>query len=199
MFNPSKASNASASAKDQTVAGRVIPGIANVVSFGPGGGSDLSEFCRCGRSPQEESMPEITLSPSNRKEFNRLLIEEFRANSGRVTGQFAERPLLLLTTTGAKSGRAYTTPVVYTKDGDRFVIIASKGGAPTNPDWYHNLVAHPTAMVELPNERFQAKAVVTAGAERERLFNRQAEQMPNFAEYQRKTTRQIPVIVLARI
>jgi deazaflavin-dependent oxidoreductase (nitroreductase family) len=143
-------------------------------------------------------MPEMTLTPSNRKEFNRLLIEEFRANGGKVTGQFAGRPLMLLTSTGAKSGRAYTTPLVYTKDGARLVIIASKGGAPTNPDWYHNLVAHPAATVELPGERFQAKAVVTAGAERDRLFNQQAEQMPNFAEYQRNTTRKIPVIVLER-
>ena len=143
-------------------------------------------------------MPEMTLNPSNRKEFNRQLIEEFRTNGGKVTGQFADRPLLLLTSTGAKSGRAYTTPLVYTKDGDRLVIIASKGGAPTNPDWYYNLVAHPMATIELPGERFQAKAVVTTGAERDRLFNRQAEQMPNFAEYQRNTTRKIPVIVLER-
>ena len=143
-------------------------------------------------------MPEMTLNPSNRKEFNRQLIEEFRANCGKVTGQFADRPLLLLTSTGAKSGRAYTTPLVYTKDGNRLVIIASKGGAPTNPDWYHNLVAHPTATVELPRERFQAKAVVTVGAERDRLFNQQAEEMPNFAEYQKNTTRRIPVIVLER-
>jgi len=143
-------------------------------------------------------MPEMTLNPSNRKEFNRQLIEEFRTNGGKVTGQFAGRPLLLLTSTGAKSGHAYTTPLVYTKDGNRLVIIASKGGAPTNPDWYHNLVAHPTATVELPSERFQAKAVVTTGAERDRLFSQQAEQMPNFAEYQKNTTRKIPVIVLER-
>ncbi len=143
-------------------------------------------------------MPEMTLNPSNRKEFNRQLIEEFRGNGGKVTGQFAGRPLLLLTSTGAKSGHAYTTPLVYTKDGNRLVIIASKGGAPTNPDWYHNLVAHSMATVELPGERFQAKAVVTTGAERDRLFNQQAEQMPNFAEYQKNTTRKIPVIVLER-
>jgi len=144
-------------------------------------------------------MPEITLTPSNRTEFNRQLIEEFRANGGIVTGQFAGRPLLLLTSTGAKSGRAYTIPVVYTRDGDRFVIIASKGGAPTNPDWYHNLVAHPTATVELGTQRFQVRAIVTAGAERQRLFDRQAAEMPNFADYQKKTTRQIPVIALERI
>jgi deazaflavin-dependent oxidoreductase (nitroreductase family) len=144
-------------------------------------------------------MPEMMLNPSNRKEFNRQLIEEFRTNGGKVTGQFAGRPLLLLTSTGAKSGHAYTTPLVYTKDGNRLVIIASKGGAPTNPDWYHNLVAHPMATIELPGERFQAKAVVTTGAERDRLFNQQAEEMPNFAEYQKKNTkRRIPVIVLER-
>lgn len=144
-------------------------------------------------------MPEMTLSPSNRKEFNRLLIEEFRTSGGKVTGQFADRPLLLLTTTGAKSGRPYTTPVVYTKDGNNLVIIASKGGAPNNPDWYHNLVAHPEATIELPSERFQVKARVAAGEERERLYKHQADEMPNFAEYQRKTTRQIPVFVLERI
>lgn len=143
-------------------------------------------------------MPEMTLNPSNRKEFNRLLIEEFRANGGKVTGQFADRPLLLLTTTGAKSGRPYTTPVVYTKDGNNLVIIASKAGAPTNPDWYHNLVAHPEATIELPSERFQARARVAAGEERDRLYKHQADEMPNFAEYQRKTTRRIPVFVLER-
>lgn len=144
-------------------------------------------------------MPEITLNASNRKEFNRQLVEEFRANGGKVTGQFADRPLLLLTLTGAKSGRAYTTPLVYTKDKDRLVVIASKGGAPTNPDWYHNLVAHPAATIELGSERFQVKAIVTTGEERERLFKRQAEQMPNFAEYQKNTSRKIPVIALERI
>ena len=144
-------------------------------------------------------MPQINLNASNRSEFNRQLIEEFRANGGKVTGQFADRPVLLLTSTGAKSGRAYTTPVVYTKDGERLVVIASKGGAPTNPDWYHNLMAHPTATVELGSEPFQVKATAAAGMERERLFKRQAEQMPNFAEYQKKTTRQIPVIILERI
>ncbi len=144
-------------------------------------------------------MPQMTLSPENRKEFNRLLIDEFRANRGEVTGQFVGRPLLLLTTTCAKSGRPFTTPLVYTTDRGRIVIIASKGGAPTNPDWYHNLVAHAEVAVELPNERFRARAVVAAGAERDRLFNQQAEQMPNFAEYQRKTTRRIPVVVLERI
>jgi deazaflavin-dependent oxidoreductase (nitroreductase family) len=133
-------------------------------------------------------------------EFNQKLIVEFRANGGKVlSGPFVNAPLLLLTTTGAKSGRPFTTPLVYTKDGDRMVIIASKGGAPKHPSWYHNLLAHPTPTIELGTERFQAKAVITTDPERERLFNAQAKVMPNFNEYQKNTTRQIPVIVLERI
>jgi deazaflavin-dependent oxidoreductase (nitroreductase family) len=131
-------------------------------------------------------------------DFNRNLINEFRANNGNVTGTFAGRPLLLLTTTGAKSGKQHTTPLVYTKDGDNLVIIASKGGAPTNPAWYHNIVANPTVTVELPGETFRAQARVAEGEERQRLYDAQAALMPAFAEYQQKTTRQIPVIVLER-
>ena len=130
--------------------------------------------------------------------FNRSLIEEFRANGGVVTTHPFRDSLLLLTTTGAKSGRQYTTPVAYTRDGDLYVIIASKGGAPTNPAWYHNLVAHPDVTVEVGRERFPARATVAEGAERERLFNQMAAKMPGFADYQRHTTRQLPVIVLAR-
>jgi deazaflavin-dependent oxidoreductase (nitroreductase family) len=133
-------------------------------------------------------------------EFNQKLIVEFRANGGKVlSGPFVNLPLLLLTTTGAKSGRPFTTPLVYTKDGDRIVIIASKGGAPKHPSWFHNLKAHPTPTIEVGKERFQAKAVITTGPERERLFNAQAKAMPAFAGYQKNTTRQIPVIVLQRI
>jgi deazaflavin-dependent oxidoreductase (nitroreductase family) len=132
------------------------------------------------------------------KEFNDNLIAEYRTNGGKVGGMFENSPLLLLTTTGAKSGRAHTTPVVYTTDGDRLVIIASKAGAPTNPAWYHNLVAHPTATVELGTEKFDVEAEVTKGKERDRLYGHQAEEMPNFAEYQAKTTRVIPVIALKR-
>jgi len=134
------------------------------------------------------------------REFNQKLIEEFRANGGKVlSGPFVGAPLLLLTTTGAKSGRPFTTPLVYTKDGDRIVIIASKAGAPKHPAWYHNLKAHATPTIELGIERFQAKAVITTGPERERLFNAQAEMMPAFVGYQKNTTRQIPVILLERI
>ena len=132
------------------------------------------------------------------KEFNENLIAEYRANGGKVGGMFEKSPLLLLTTTGAKSGRAHTTPVVYTTDGDRLVIIASKAGAPTNPAWYHNLVAHPTATVELGTDKFDVEAEVTKGKERDRLYGQQAEQMPTFAEYQAKTTRVIPVIALKK-
>jgi deazaflavin-dependent oxidoreductase (nitroreductase family) len=136
---------------------------------------------------------------SQMSEFNRRIIEEFRANGGKVGGQFANAPMLLLTTKGARSGKTYTTPLVYSRDGKRIVVIASKAGAPTNPDWYHNLIANPVVTVELGSEKFQAKAAPTSGEERERLFNRQAEQMPVFADYRKRTTRQIPVIALERI
>jgi deazaflavin-dependent oxidoreductase (nitroreductase family) len=135
---------------------------------------------------------------ANVQDFNRNLIDEFRANHGKVTGIFENSPVLLLTTTGAKSGNRHTTPVVYTTDGDRLVIIASKGGAPSNPAWYHNLVANPTVTIELPDETFEARAIVTKGEERQRLFDAQATKMPNFNDYAAKTERQIPVIALER-
>ena len=96
---------------------------------------------------------------SDTKSFNAGIIEEFRANGGKVSGMFEGAPMLLLTTTGAKSGNPYTTPVVHTNDGDRIVIIASKAGAPSNPDWYYNLVANPEVTVELGTETFQANGV----------------------------------------
>lgn len=135
---------------------------------------------------------------TNPNDFNRQLIAEFRENNGHVTGYFADSPLMLLTTTGAKSGQPRTVPLVYTKDADRLVIIASKGGADTNPNWYHNLVAQPTATVELPGETFAARARVAAGEERDRLFAAQAALMPGFADYEKKTTRKIPVVILER-
>jgi len=131
-------------------------------------------------------------------EFNRQLIEEFRANGGKVTGFFAGAPLLLLTTTGARSGQQRVAPLVYTTDNDHWVVIASKGGAPTHPDWYYNLRANPEVTVEVGTESFPARATITTGAERQRLFDQMAAQMPNFAEYQRHTVRQLPVIVLER-
>ena len=131
-------------------------------------------------------------------DWNRRVIEEFRANGGKVGGQFEGAPLLLLTTTGAKSGQRRTTPVMYLPDGNRLIIFASKAGAPTNPDWYHNLVAHPQATVEVGTETFDITAVVATGEERDRLFARQAELYPGFANYQARITRQIPVITLER-
>jgi deazaflavin-dependent oxidoreductase (nitroreductase family) len=136
---------------------------------------------------------------SELNDYNQRVTSEFRANQGKVGGQLANMSVLLLTMTGAKSGRTITKPLVYTTDGDRIVIIASFAGAPKSPAWYNNLVANPVATVEVGSERFQVRAAVTAGEERQRLFDRQAEKMPIFAEYQKKTTRQIPVIVLTRI
>ena len=135
---------------------------------------------------------------SEMSEFNDKVIREFRANQGKVGGQIANMPVLLLTATGAKTGRALTRPLVYTTDGDRIVVIASFAGAPTSPPWYFNLVANPVATVELGSESFQVRATETSGEERQRLFDQQAEQMPIFADYQKKTTRQIPVLVLTR-
>jgi deazaflavin-dependent oxidoreductase (nitroreductase family) len=131
-------------------------------------------------------------------DWNSKVIEEFHANGGKVGGSFEGAPLLLLTTTGAKSGQRRTTPLVYLPDGDRMIIFASKAGAPTNPDWYHNLVAHPQVTIEVGTEAFEAKSVVITGEERDRLYAQQAAKNPGFAEYQTKTTRLIPVIALER-
>lgn len=132
------------------------------------------------------------------KDWNRQVIDEFHANGGKVGGPFEGAPLLLLTTTGAKSSKKYTTPLMYMPDGDRMLIFASKGGAPTNPDWYHNLVAHPNATVEVGTDRFDVTATVVTGEERDRLYAEQATRYPGFAEYQEKTSRRIPVVALKR-
>jgi len=132
-------------------------------------------------------------------EFNQRVIADFRANGGKVGGQMESIPLMLVTMTGAKSGRAITLPLAYSKDGDRFVVIASYAGAPHNPSWYHNLVAHPVVTVELGGEKFQARATVTTGAERDRLFKQQVDLLPVFNDYQKKTSRVIPVFALDRI
>ena len=131
--------------------------------------------------------------PSN---YNQQVIEQFRASGGKPGGP---NQLILLTTTGAKSGQPRISPVAYSTDGDRLVIVASKGGAPTNPDWFANLVKNPIVTVEQGAETFQARATVVEGEERDRLYARHAELMPGFADYVTKTTRVIPVIVLERI
>ena len=131
-------------------------------------------------------------------DWNRQIIEEFRSNGGKVGGSFKGAPLLLLTTTGAKSGIVRTTPVMYLPDGKRIVIFASKAGAPTNPAWYHNLIANPKATIEVGTETFEVTAVEVQGEERDQLYAKQASLYPGFAEYEAKTTRKIPVIALQR-
>lgn len=130
--------------------------------------------------------------------YNNHLIEQFRANGGKVTGRFADAPLLLLTTTGAKSGEKRTTPLAHSTDGDNIIIIASYAGNPKHPQWYHNIRANPEVTIELPDQTFTVNAIIPEGEERQRLFDQQAEKMPAFAEYQAKATREIPVIVIPR-
>jgi deazaflavin-dependent oxidoreductase (nitroreductase family) len=129
-------------------------------------------------------------------DWNTQIIEEFRANAGKVGGQFEGAPLLLLHSTGAKSGQARVNPMMYLADGDDLVVFASKAGAPTSPDWYHNLVANPRAAVEVEDRTVNVSATVAEGETRERLWTLQKELYPGFAEYEAKTTRQIPVVVL---
>jgi deazaflavin-dependent oxidoreductase (nitroreductase family) len=135
---------------------------------------------------------------ANRSNWNSNIIEEFRATGGKPGGMWEGRPLLLLTTTGAKSGQHHTTPTMYLPDSNRLIVFASKGGASTNPDWYLNLVAHPEVTVEVGNESYEAIATVLNGEERDQLFAKQAKLYPMFAGYQEKTSRKIPVIALSR-
>jgi deazaflavin-dependent oxidoreductase (nitroreductase family) len=131
-------------------------------------------------------------------DWNAKVIEDFRANEGRVGGQFQGAPMLLLTTTGAKSGKRRVHPMMYLLEDGTIYVFASKGGHPSNPDWYHNLVANPAVSVELGSESFPATARVITGPERDRIYRRQAERYPGFAEYQDKTSRVIPVVALDR-
>jgi deazaflavin-dependent oxidoreductase (nitroreductase family) len=135
---------------------------------------------------------------SDVSDWNRKIIDEFRANDGQVGGQFKGAPILLLHTKGAKSGKERLTPMMYLDiDGRRFVF-ASKAGADTNPDWYHNLIAHPDVTVEVGAETYSANAAPVTGADRDRIYSEQAERYPGFAEYQQKTERVIPVVELTR-
>ena len=131
-------------------------------------------------------------------DWNSATIKEFRENSGKVGGMFEGAPLLLLTTKGAKSGMTRVNPMMYRADGDRMFVFASKGGAPTNPDWYHNVVANPDVTVEVGTETFPVHATVVTGKERDEIYAKQASLYPFFAEYQEKITRKIPVVALAR-
>jgi deazaflavin-dependent oxidoreductase (nitroreductase family) len=135
---------------------------------------------------------------TDRTNWNEKIIEEFRSNAGKVGGPFEGAPLLLLNSTCAKSGHTRTNPMMYRADDDRLVVFASKAGAPTNPDWYHNLLANPRATVEVGTDTFDVTARVASDEERERLWSEQKERYPGFADYEQKTTRQIPVVVLER-
>ena len=136
---------------------------------------------------------------SEASERNQKIIDEFRANRGKVGGRFEGKTLLLLHTKGAKSGQERVNPTAYVRDNGNLVVIASKGGAPTNPNWYYNMIANPLVTVEVGTEKFQARARVAAEPERTRLYNKMVEMMPSFDDYRHKTTRQIPVIVLTPV
>ena len=129
-------------------------------------------------------------------DFNARIIEEFRANEGRVGGPFEGGTLLLLHHVGARTGTPRVNPLMYNRDGDRYVVFASKAGGPTNPDWYHNLKANPNTRIEVGTDTVDVVASEPTGNERDRLYNAQAELRPQFAEYQSKTDRVIPVVVL---
>jgi len=132
-------------------------------------------------------------------DWNAKIIDEFRSNQGRVGGRFQGAPVLLLTTKGAKTGQTRVNPVMYLDEDRVTYVFASFAGRPTNPAWYHNLVAHPQVTVEIGTETFDATARVITGADRDRIYARQAELYPGFAEYQEKTSRVIPVVALDRV
>jgi deazaflavin-dependent oxidoreductase (nitroreductase family) len=133
--------------------------------------------------------------PAERAEVNRRTVEEFRA-AGR---QLAGRPLLVLTTIGARSGLPRTTPMMYVRDGERLFVIASNAGAPRDPDWYRNLVAHPTVTVEVDGAMYPATAKPLSGRERDEMFARIVQRYPFFAEHQAGVRRAIPVVELVRL
>ena len=132
--------------------------------------------------------------PEDMKEHNRRLVEQFRADGRRM----GDRPLLVLTTVGRRTGRRHTTPMMYVRDGERLLVLASNAGAPDDPDWYLNLVANPEVTVEVDGEEYRATAVVTTGEERDRLFARTIERYPFFADHQAGISRTIPVVELVR-
>jgi deazaflavin-dependent oxidoreductase (nitroreductase family) len=148
---------------------------------------------------EEIDTDRLIADPRAIDELNQSVIKEFRANHGKVGGPMEGMPVLLLTMTGAKTGRTLVRPLCYSRDGDRIVIIASYGGAPRNPPWYHNLVANPVVTVEVGTQKYQAKATQVSGPERDQLFAAQAKLMPFFTDYQNKTKRQIPLLTLTRI
>jgi deazaflavin-dependent oxidoreductase (nitroreductase family) len=131
--------------------------------------------------------------------YNKAFAEEFRANHGQVSGPMAGRTCLILTTTGARTGRAHETPLVYTTDDGRYIVSAAAGGAPNNPAWYHNLVKNPRATVELGDRTIEVDAHEAVGDERERLHERRLEESPTYKENVAKTARRIPLMVLTPV
>ena len=132
-------------------------------------------------------------------ERNQKIIDEFRANDGKVGGHFEGKTLLILHTIGARTGKERIKPVAYVRDGKKYAVIASKGGAPTNPDWYHNILAHPRLTVEVGTETLQVEAKVAEEPERTRLYNKMVEMLPGFDDYRRKIVHVIPVIELTPV
>jgi deazaflavin-dependent oxidoreductase (nitroreductase family) len=132
-------------------------------------------------------------------DFNEQVIDEFRANGGKVGGAFEGASLLLLQTTGAKTGRSRVKPLVYRHDGDRLVVFGTKGGSPTHPEWFYNVRANPRVTVEVGSDRFEADARIALPDERDRLWRLQTQDVPVFADYQKKTDRTIPVVILERV
>ena len=146
----------------------------------------LSTFCDLVEDP-------MSRDPND---WNAQTIAEFRKNHGKVGGHFEGAPLLLLHHSGARSGKNRVNPMMYLKDGDRYLVFASKGGADTNPDWYHNIKAHPDVQIEVGDKTIEARAQEIKGTERDRFYARQASLYPTFAQYQRQTKRIIPVVAL---
>jgi deazaflavin-dependent oxidoreductase (nitroreductase family) len=140
---------------------------------------------------------EINMPGTNDR--NKQIIDEFRKNGGKVGGYFAGKTLLILHTIGAKSGQERLNPVATFEDDDKLVIVASKGGAPSNPDWYYNLIANPLVRVEYGTEEFQAQAEITSEPERTELYEKMASEFGGFSQYKDKTTRVIPVVTFSRL
>ena len=154
---------------------------------------------RCGKSLDGSNILKLSQKgdfQNNMSDWNQKIIDEFRANGGKVGGPFEGKSLLLLHTIGAKSGQERVNPVACIRDGGNLVVIASKGGAPNHPDWYYNLLAHPEVSVEVGTEPLKVRAQVAPEPERTRLYEKMVDMMPGFDDYRRKTSRVIPVIVL---
>jgi deazaflavin-dependent oxidoreductase (nitroreductase family) len=146
-----------------------------------------------------DGVEEDTVSDASTNDWNAQIIEEFRANDGKVGGPFEGSPMVLIHHRGAKTGIERVTPLMCQVEGDRIFIFASKAGAPDNPDWYHNLRANPDIAIEFGSDQnVPARAVELAGVERDRVWERQKRDWPQFAEYEQKTDRTIPVLELQR-